>query len=366
MQTEIRRDQKGPIQRYGWLLLLAAIVIATVAYIVEHRDHSRQGVAVSTATVVRGDVTQQIFSTGTVASVHTASLFPPGGVTGSPDIKVSVGETVKKGQIVAVYPTNSLKNQLSVSQSVASAQGDILASAQKLVDNANKSGVSHTSSAYIQLEQSVKEDEIQYQNAESQVRQAEAALSAASVKAPFAGTVVAVSGNDAASQLASTPLVQISDLKDLEINAALSQANAALVVPGKEVTITSSSFPGESWTGEIKLVAPIATSTDGGSANVDVTASVPANFPIHPGFTVNLTIDAQSVTGLKIPYSALVESGNGSQVWVVKNGQVQLVNVQLGVTGDKDAQVTSGVHAGDKVVVNPPQGLVTGEDVSAK
>jgi RND family efflux transporter MFP subunit len=342
------------------------LAIATAAYILTHRNHTVHGVVVKTATVQTGQVTQQIFSTGTVASTHTANLFPPSGVSGTPNIKVSVGQHVSQGQALAAYPTESLRSQVNSARVALAAEGNILHNARQLVTNADNAGIAHNSNPYIQLEQSVQADDIQYNNAKAQLEQAQRALTAATITSPFAGTVVAVSQTAAAPQAGGGPLVRVADLKSLQVDAALSQANSALVTTGKKVVITASAFPGQSWNGTVKLVAPTATSQSNSSANVNVTVSVPKNFPIHPGFNVNLTIDAKSVTGLTIPYTALVENGNGSQVWVVKSGQVHLVSVNLGVTGNKVAQVTSGLSAGSKVVVNPPQGLVSGEDVSTK
>ncbi|QQE80264.1 efflux RND transporter periplasmic adaptor subunit [Alicyclobacillus sp. SO9] len=369
MQAEARQDRRSGLKRYGWIIVVAGIAIATGAYILVHHNTTTKGLSVHTTTVKNGTITQQVFSTGSVASSSTAAVYPVAGISGRPSIHVSLGQHVSKGQTLVTYPDTTLKDKVDTAQSVLNAQSAILSNAKKLRDNADKAGASHTSSAYIQLEQAVQGDEIQYQNALSSLKQAKDNVQQATLKSPISGTVIEVSSSDTGSaggNGSSGALVKVLNLKRLEVDASLSQANAALISKGEQVKITSTAFPGKSWSGKVKIVSPVATVNSGGSANVNVKVSVPSKFPVHPGFNVNLTINAKTVSGLTIPYSALVENGNGSQVWVDKSGKAKLVNIKLGVTGNKAAQVTDGLSAGEKVIVNPPSGLVTGQDVSAK
>jgi RND family efflux transporter MFP subunit len=368
MQPEARQERRSGLKRYGWIIVVGGIVIATGAYVLVHRNTTSQGLSVNTTTVKNGTITQQVFSTGSVASSSTAAVYPAAGISGRPTIHVSLGQHVDKGHTIVTYPDTGLKDKVHSAQSVLYTQSVILSNAKKMRDNADKSGVSHNSSAYIQLEQAVQSDDIQYQNALAALKQAKQNLKHATVTSPISGTVTEVSSaaQGSGATTASSALVKVANLRSLEVDASLSQANAALISKGKQVKITATAFPGKSWNGKVKIVSPVATLSNNGSANVNVKISVPKNFPVHPGFNVNLTIDAKTVSGLTIPYSALVENGNGSQVWIDAKGKAKLVNIKLGVTGNKSAQVTDGLSAGEKVIVNPPSGLVTGQDVSTK
>ncbi|GMA65350.1 hypothetical protein [Alicyclobacillus fastidiosus] len=45
-------------------------------------------------------------------------------------------------------------------------------------------------------------------------------------------------------------------------------------------------------------------------------------------------------------------------------GKAQLTQVQLGITNDTSVEVTSGLHAGERILINPPSTLKNGQAVT--
>ena len=62
--------------------------------------------------------------------------------------------------------------------------------------------------------------------------------------------------------------------------------------------------------------------------------------------------------------SALIFRSAGLQVGTVQNGdKAVLVNITLGRDMGNEVEVVSGLNAGDLVIVNPPDSLISGETV---
>lgn len=368
----VERERVGSrwIARFGWVLILGVVVLATIVYIVVQRSHgsgqSSSGNPIVAVTSVRVQtVTEHLFEQGTVTTPDQAAVMMPVGTTVSPTLMVSVGQLVNAGQVVATTPDAAEAAQYSAAQAAAAAEYSAWQDARKQVQTAQGQGVAHTSALYLQLQQAEASAYVQYLNARASVIQAQAGESASAIVAPISGTVIAVTPPYSGASQGGAPMIQIADLKDLQVTANLSQGDATAISAGDAVAITSDSFAGESWRGKVLSISPVAlASLAGGPATVPVVVSVPKHFSVPLGFGVNLKVSADQVRGLAIPYSALVENGVGTQVWIVQHGVVNLVSITLGVTGDTEASVVAGLKAGESVVVNPSPNLYEGEDVS--
>jgi hypothetical protein len=67
---------------------------------------------------------------------------------------------------------------------------------------------------------------------------------------------------------------------------------------------------------------------------------------------------------LTMPEAALIFRAEGAQVAIVDaQNRVHLRNVTLGQNLGQTVQVTSGLSPGDKLVNNPPAGLLEGQSV---
>jgi hypothetical protein len=64
-----------------------------------------------------------------------------------------------------------------------------------------------------------------------------------------------------------------------------------------------------------------------------------------------------------IPVSALIFRSNRLQVGVVRNGKAELAVLTPGHDFGSEIEVVAGLKAGDQVVMNPPDSLVSGQQV---
>jgi len=78
---------------------------------------------------------------------------------------------------------------------------------------------------------------------------------------------------------------------------------------------------------------------------------------------VHLNIPAQSPTFL-LPVNTLIFRSSALQVGVVRNGKVVVTNVTPGHDFGAEIEIVAGLNADDQVVVNPPDSLVSGQEVT--
>ncbi|MCM4079658.1 efflux RND transporter periplasmic adaptor subunit [Paractinoplanes hotanensis] len=317
--------------------------------------------AASTRTVAvqEGTVTRTVTADGTVESAATATAsFATGGTVTS--ISVRVGQKVAKGQVLAkVDPADAQR-------SLDAANADLDA-ARDAVDRAEDAG-SDTSNADNEVEQ-----------AELAVDEAEAVVDGTVLTAPMAGTVTAVNGTlgsssgggssgssgqaSAAQQesSSSTGFIELQDLTKMQVTAAFAEADATMLKEKQPATITWNALDGTSATGRVSAIDPSAT-TANDVVTYGVTLSldkVPAG--VKAGQTVSVAVTTGSVRNvLMVSSSAITTVGNRHSVTVLNGAAEEVRPVEIGLEGDSATQITSGVSAGERVVLRATS-TTTGE-----
>ncbi len=79
------------------------------------------------------------------------------------------------------------------------------------------------------------------------------------ITAPRAGTVVEKMVDAYAPVMMGMPLYKIADLSSIWVHLAVHEQDLALVRPGQSVTVTSETWPGETFHGRVTLVEPTLT-----------------------------------------------------------------------------------------------------------
>ncbi len=315
-----------------------AVALATAAAALwwTQRDASG-GVTYRTARIERGSLTAAVSSSGTVNPVSQVSV----GSQVSGQIKEMFADfntEVKSGQLVARIDPESFEYKVRQSGAdveaaraqVLNAQANIAAVAagvskarleadnaardlarkqdllnRQFISRAEFEGTRNTAST---LAEAVKVAQAQQRVAEAQaasaqavVRQRDAALAQAKVdlerteiRAPVDGVVIKRSvdvGQTVAASLQAPELFIIArNLSDMQVDAAIDEADISRVRAGQKVTFTIDAFPGRSFEGAVKQVRKAAVS----SQNV-VTYTVVVGFAnpgstLLPGMTANVRI----------------------------------------------------------------------------
>ena len=129
---------------------------------------------------------------------------------------------------------------------------------------------------------------------------------------------------------------------------------------GQSAVLTFDAIANQEYSGKVVSVARVGDDANG-VVNFKVTLQLlNPDDQVLPGMTaaVNITV-TQLDDVLSVPNRA-VRTVNGSTViYLLKNGQVVSVPVELGAASDTNTQILSGdVQAGDTLILNPPSSLI--------
>jgi HlyD family secretion protein len=148
---------------------------------------------------------------------------------------------------------------------------------------------------------------------------------------------------------------------DVDIN----EIDIAKVRPNAAVKITIDALPGEAFDGTVASIAPASTnafdSTGASSSSSNDTISKfsvviafnQSDSRLRPGMTANVDIiSADHPSVLLLPLEALNFDGNTGDVTVLTgDGKKVTKPIAIGLENDTDAEVVSGLSAGDRVIV---------------
>jgi len=194
------------------------------------------------------------------------------------------------------------------------------------------------------------------------------------VTSPVRGVVLRVLQESEGVVQPGTPLFELGDMDALEVVADLLTTDAVAVRPGAEVLI-------ERWGGDRTLHARVrrvepsaftkvsALGVEEQRVNViaDLTDPAPARAGLGDGYRVQVRIVTVDVPdALLVPVAATFRQGKGWAVFVVEDGRARLRAVELGRRNDTDAEVRSGLTAGQTVVLYPGETLRDGVRVETR
>jgi HlyD family secretion protein len=190
------------------------------------------------------------------------------------------------------------------------------------------------------------------------------AAAAITLRSPIAGRVLRLYEEHDRVVPAGTPLVEIGDPRSLEIVSDVLSRDATAIVPGMPVIVR---VPGrEPLRAQVARVEPSAFTkvsplgVEEQRVNV-IGAFLQETFGLGDRFEVDVSIvlwEADSV--LKVPSTALVPLDSTWAVYVVEQGEARFRPVTVGRRGAREAQVESGLSAGDRVILHPDERVVDG------
>jgi multidrug efflux pump subunit AcrA (membrane-fusion protein) len=219
--------------------------------------------------------------------------------------------------------------------------------AQKVLDDLRRSG----------KEQAVKSAGGQFNAAKGKLLASQAALSYSYIKSPINGVVTDRPLYPGELATANQPLLTVMDNSSLIAKAHISQAQAAGLKKGAEaeIRIVGQDDP---IAGKLSLVSP---ALDPGSTTIEVwvQAAKPPD-SLRPGMTVQISITAATAEdAVIVPNNSIFQTNDGANYVVVAGSDnvAHQKNVQLGIRGVSETQITSGVNAGESVITSGGYGL---------
>jgi HlyD family secretion protein len=197
--------------------------------------------------------------------------------------------------------------------------------------------------------------------AEVKEREAERTLAATKLTAPIDGTILSVGGTvgGQVTGQSRTGFIALGDLDDLQVQAMFPLGEVNQLKLGQSAQISLAMSPGRTYRGTVARIDPAAT-TDGGRALFGVMISLddtpPAGLRTGMSATVEV-VTAQAESTLYVPAGAVHPKSNGqATVLVRQGGRTTVRTVRTGIRSDRYVAITSGLSAGDHVVVSSGTG----------
>jgi Cu(I)/Ag(I) efflux system membrane fusion protein len=141
---------------------------------------------------------------------------------------------------------------------------------------------------------------------------------------------------------------RIADLSRVWVLAELYQEDASLLRPGASAQI---SLRGEGKRFSARVADSLPESEAGGGTSKVRLEVENAHFALRPDMVVDVQLKVPLAYGITVPLDALVETGNGSRVYVLQaNGAFEPREVQTGWRNSDRVEILRGIRPGEQVV----------------
>ncbi|MFT3790254.1 MAG: efflux RND transporter periplasmic adaptor subunit [Rudaea sp.] len=283
--------------------------------------------------------------------------------------KYDIGAQVKAGDVLAELETPDLDQQL------AQARAD-LATAQA---NANLARTTAQRWQTLGKTNLVAKQDVDEKTGDLAAKQAAANSAQANlarlvamknfarIAAPFDGTVTArntdVGALVNAGSAAGSELFVVSDTHKLRVNLAVPQNYVPSVPAGTKATLSVPDHTGRTWTADVEASAQAVNAASGTTQMQLVVDN--SGGELLPGGYASVHLNLANVANvLSVPASALIINAKGVAVATVgADDKIVVKPVTIARDLGKTVEIGSGLAADDRVVENPPDGVVTGTQV---
>ncbi len=278
--------------------------------------------------------------------------------------QVEIGSVVKRGQVLMQIDPRDL--QLSQSQANASV-------------NAAASNLSLAKAEYERYRELRQKNfvsqavldakEASYKSALANHEQSNAALNIATNQNSYAnliadadGVVTALQAEAGQVVAAGTPVVQLARTGEKEARISIPEDQVELVRQVKEMKVRIWANQSLVLRGQLRELSPVA---DPATRTYTAKISIPNAPPeVRLGMTATVSFITKADKNLiRLPLTALLDDKNQTSIWVIENGVVRSVPVQVGGVMGNEVVIASGVSAGQMIVTAGVNTLRPGQKV---
>ena len=283
---------------------------------------------------------------------------------------VDIGAPVKSGQLLAELDAPDLDQQIMQAEAnLASAKANSV-----LADATLKRGQSLITT-YAISQQDLDQRAADSSNKQGLVRSAQANLDRLRVLerykrlvAPFDGLVTARTTDVGALINAGSgggpPMFVVSQIEKLRAYVNVPQNYVPSIRVGStKAQISVPEHPGKSFPGTVEASAQSVDAASG-TTRMQLVVDNAAN-ELMTGAFATVTFELpHPETAVNVPASALIFNRSGLQVAIVdRENRIILKPITISRDLGSEVEIASGVVADDRVVINPPDGVVTGDQV---
>jgi HlyD family secretion protein len=283
-----------------WLIILIVMLIAAAALWYWKYRRAEDPVVLQTEQPRYGEITNSITATGTIQPVDTVSV----GTQVSGTIKTVYADfnsVVKKGQLLAQLDKVLLQAQVQQYTGLLQQAKSQFVYAQTNFNRQKQlldvGAISHADYETALYQYNAARDNVVAVDA--QLKSAERNLSFADIYSPIDGTVLSRNVNEGQTVASSfntpTLFVIAKDLKRMQVQAAVDEADIGNVKTGQKVTFSVDAFPDDVFEGtveEVRLQPSVAANV---VTYVTIINTANDQQKLKPGMTASITIYTRDV-----------------------------------------------------------------------
>jgi membrane fusion protein, multidrug efflux system len=281
--------------------------------------------------------------------------------------EVEVGEIVKKGQVLArMDATDSQLNVQAANSDVLAAQANYALAKTELDRKrqlVEKKFISQSA---------LDNQETQLKTAAAQLKQAQAQAAVTSNQSRYTtltadrdGIITRINAEPGQVVQVGETIVQIVDMKQVEVLVAVPESRMDNVHIGDMVTIKLWANPTKKYTGKVREITPAASEA---TRAFDMrVAMIDADEQVKFGMTAGVIFDDDLAKTVVVPSSAVTQYEGQDIVWVIDaKGIAQQRKVEIGPFSENGVAIINGLSTGEMVAIAGVHTLVSGQKVSPK
>jgi len=362
-------------------IIIGIIVVAALSIGIKMLTGNGKELKLNTATVREETVEITVTATGYVQPVDKVEVGTQ--VSGVIEkLYVDFNTQVRRGQLLAELDKSTLSEKLVQARaSVSSAESDLDFS-QKNYDRVEQlfNVKAATQTSYEDAINRLAQAKTSVANARANLQQAQVNLGYAEIYSPIDGVILnraVEQGQTVAASFNTPTLFTIAnDLKQMQVEANVDEADIGQVQVGQDVRFTVDAYPDDTFAGTVKQIRLQPTVT---SNVVTYTVIVEAPNPeekLFPGMTASITVIVKTETGAVVPVSAFnfspsdevikiqvsslkfqVESETQTtklqkNVWVKSENKAVQHELETGLNDGVFVIVNKGVSVGDTIILS--------------
>jgi HlyD family secretion protein len=376
---------------------LAVLLGAFFAWRTWNASRNAPPLVYQTATATRGDVSARVTATGTLSAIVTVEVGSQ--VSGRiENINVDFNSRVKAGDVIAAIDPSLFRARVASAEAAlregtatvqrARTQSVLFERQAKRSRNLAAEGLTagqdlEIAEANVHLGRaSVRAAEASEARLRAELEQAQLNLTYATIVSPIDGVVVSrdvdVGQTVAATLQAPTLFTIAQDLRAMQVEANVSEADVAKVRPDMTATFTVDAYPGRTFQGRVRQVRNAATTLQNVVSYVAVVDVQNPDLALKPGMTANVVFAfAETKDVVVVPNSALrfrpdpktrellsdkqddAKPGRPSrrrdldfdqrELWILEDGKARPVVVRVGLTDGSKTEILPSESGPDEV-----------------
>jgi membrane fusion protein, multidrug efflux system len=360
--------------RVGTAVLLSAVALALAGC------GSKKQVEAPPAVVVALPVKPDVGSAGGTAiryPVEVAARYSnpmsfrvPGKLV---ERKVRIGNTVKKGDVIArLDPIDAEKQAASAKAAMEAADHRLMFAKQQLDRDTAQSAQNLIAANQLeQTQDAFTAAQAGRDQAAAQLVVARNNLQYNSLVADHDGVITSENADTGQVVQAGQAVYGLAWSGDTDVTMDAAASDLGRIAVNQTAKVTFPALPGKTFEAKVREITP-AADPQSRTYRVKLTLAEPGNV-VRLGMTGDATLEPIATAGggapaatFTVPSTAIFHQGNSPAVWVIAgNGTLELKTVTVRSYSDHNTVVSGGIKEGDQVVLAGVHTVFAGEKVTA-